>query len=106
MSGDVTQGRAPRSVDAAARPEAPSAGMRGPASAQSEPPTTLTPEDMQALLDAGQAQPLSAFVTDYVHYRNHWWLLAGSTWVRVDDPELDETLHKYRRRMSGGLFGS
>ena len=57
-------------------------------------------------LETGRASPLSDFITDYVQHQNHWWLLSGDAWLRIDDPELERILGTYQRRLLRGLFSN
>jgi len=43
---------------------------------------------MADALASGQAEYLSATISDFVRYKNAWWLLDRALWFRADDEEL------------------
>jgi hypothetical protein len=83
----------------AAGPGGPSPGRPGGATA-----VVLNDEEMRKAIDRQQAQPLSPLISDYIHHDGRWWIADTNHWLRIDDPQLNELLTIYRRRLAGGLY--
>ncbi|GAB6902707.1 hypothetical protein [Kineosporia succinea] len=65
---------------------------------------SMTHDEMKAVLQAGQAVPLSELVKDYVGFDDSWWLLDVSGWLRLSDERLRSTLDRYEERLRKGIF--
>jgi hypothetical protein len=69
----------------------PRAGCEGPAVDER---LALTEARMRALLQLGEAESLSAAVTEFVLHAGDWWLLSatGSDWIRITHPAITADL--------------
>lgn len=67
---------------------------------QSAPMPTVSLDQMQKALAAGEAAPLSQTITDVMRYRSTWWLYDRDGWVPVDNDQLAAHLDAAARDMA------
>jgi hypothetical protein len=58
-------------------------------------PLEITHDEISAAREAGDVTPLSNLITDIVRYRNHWWIVHTSTWLRVTDESTSARLDRH-----------
>lgn len=61
----------------------------------------ISAQTMRDALTTGQAEHHSRGIPHFAHYRDAWWTRSadGTTWIRVDDPDLIAHLERTSRQL-------
>ncbi|GAA2522487.1 hypothetical protein [Pilimelia columellifera] len=69
--------------------------MTTTANSADELPPVLSHPQMRDAIQGGDARTLSKIVTDFVRYRDKWWITHPDGWIRIDDQQLIARLDRH-----------